>query len=248
MSRVRSRVFWAPPTVAWTVRSTASRTASGSSLGVVRRLAIRSSQSSISWAACPGLRSTCVPLRSSPTACSFRAIRTVRCTSHRRLLDKPLMFNHHRGLWGYSGTARDGAPLTVQSTGMGGASAAIVTEELIGLGAATLVRIGTCGALVDEIELGTLLPVDAAIAADGASRALGADGRVAADEALAAALARATERAPVTCVSTDLFYDAREDLPDSVAGRRRDRRRDGGGRGDAGGPQPRSARRPACSR
>ncbi len=129
------------------------------------------------------------------------------------LLEKPLMFNHHRGLWGYSGTARDGAPLTVQSTGMGGASSAIVTEELIDLGARTVIRIGTCGALVEQVELGTLLPVGAALATDGASRALGADGRVAADELLAAALADATGRAPVTCVSTDLFYDPRKDLP-----------------------------------
>ena len=131
------------------------------------------------------------------------------------LLEKPLMFNHHRGLWGYSGTARDGEPLTIQSTGMGGASAAIVAEELIGLGAETLIRIGTCGALVGELELGTLLPVRAALAADGASRALGADGFVAADEALAAALSHATEHALVTCVSTDLFYDPREDLPEA---------------------------------
>ena len=129
-----------------------------------------------------------------------------------RLLDKPLMFNHHRGLWGYSGTGRDGAPLTVQATGMGGPSAAIVAEELIGLGATTLVRIGTCGSLVEDIELGTLLPVEAAIAADGASRALGADGRVAADAELASALVASARHAPVTCVSTDLFYDAREEL------------------------------------
>jgi uridine phosphorylase len=128
------------------------------------------------------------------------------------LLDKPLMFNHHRGLWGYSGTARDGEPLTIQSTGMGGASAAIVVEELIALGAETLLRIGTCGALVGELELGTLLPVDAALAADGASRALGANERVRADEALATALSEVTGRAPVTCVSTDLFYDPRHDL------------------------------------
>lgn len=128
------------------------------------------------------------------------------------LLEKPLMFNHHRGLWGYSGRARDGSLLTVQSTGMGGPGAAIVAEELIGLGARTLVRIGTCGSLLDDIALGTLLPVDAAIAADGASRALGADGPVAADAAITAALAEAAGRAPVTCVSTDLFYDPREDL------------------------------------
>jgi DeoD family purine-nucleoside phosphorylase len=130
------------------------------------------------------------------------------------LLEKPLMFNHHRGLWGYSGKARDGQPLTVQSTGMGGPSAAIVVEELIGLGARTLVRIGTCGALADGLALGALLPIEGALAADGASRALGADGRVAADDTLAAALARAAGRDPVTCVSSDLFYDTREGLPE----------------------------------
>ena len=63
------------------------------------------------------------------------------------ILAEPLMFNHARGLWGYTGRARDGAPLSVQSTGMGGPSAAIVIEELIGLGAQTLIRIGTCGAV-----------------------------------------------------------------------------------------------------
>jgi DeoD family purine-nucleoside phosphorylase len=129
-----------------------------------------------------------------------------------RLLDKPLMFNHHRGLWGYSGTARDGEPLTIQSTGMGGPSAAIVVEELIGLGAQVLIRIGTCGSLLEDIGLSTLVPVEAAIAADGTSRALGADGRVQADAALAAALAEAAGHPPATCVSTDLFYDAREEL------------------------------------
>jgi uridine phosphorylase len=127
------------------------------------------------------------------------------------LLEKPLMFNHHRGLWGYSGSARDGAPLTVQSTGMGGPSAAIVVEELIGLGARTLIRIGTCGALVEGPALGTLLPVEASLAADGASRALGADERVEADEAVVRALAEAAGHEPITAVSSDLFYDARED-------------------------------------
>ena len=59
------------------------------------------------------------------------------------LLDGPRMFNHAHGLWGYTGVAADGAPLTVQSTGVGGPSAAIVTEELIGLGARRLVRVGS---------------------------------------------------------------------------------------------------------
>ena len=46
------------------------------------------------------------------------------------LLEAPKMFNHNRGLWGYTGAASDGRPLTIQSTGMGGPSAAIVISEL----------------------------------------------------------------------------------------------------------------------
>lgn len=128
------------------------------------------------------------------------------------LLDKPLMFNHHRGLWGYTGTARDGRPLTVQATGMGGPSAAIVVEELIELGARTLLRIGTAGAFADGLELGALVPADPVIPADGASASLGASDRVRSDPGLLACLADAARRQPVTAVSTDLFYDAREEV------------------------------------
>jgi DeoD family purine-nucleoside phosphorylase len=125
------------------------------------------------------------------------------------LLDSPRMLNARRGLWGYTGQAPDGRPVTIQSTGMGGPSAAIVVEELIELGARTFVRIGTCGALVAGIELGALLAAEAAVPADGTSRALGANGRVDADPGLTGALVDAgASRA--TVVSTDLFYDPRE--------------------------------------
>ncbi len=128
------------------------------------------------------------------------------------LLDGPKMFNHHRGLWGYTGTARDGEPLSVQSTGMGGPSAAIVVEELIDLGARTLVRIGTCGALRDGFELGELVAATAVIATDGTSAALGAAPRLAPDRELAGALVSGGAR-PVTVLTTDLFYDPRDDAP-----------------------------------
>jgi len=128
------------------------------------------------------------------------------------LLDQPKMFNHHRGLWGYTGAAGDGELLTVQATGMGGPSAAIVIEELIQLGAGTFVRIGTCGALTADFEIGEVVAVDRALAADGASAALGADGSVAPDPELAAALREACGGRAVTAVSSDLFYDAREGI------------------------------------
>ena len=122
----------------------------------------------------------------------------------------PRMFNHARGLWGYTGTAPDGELLTVQATGIGGPSTAIVCEELIGLGARTLVRIGTCGALDPSIQLGTLLAVERALPADGTSAALGANGAIEPDPVLLARLVEAGAR-PATVVTSDLFYDPRED-------------------------------------
>jgi uridine phosphorylase len=126
------------------------------------------------------------------------------------LLEAPKMMNARRGLWGYTGTAPDGGLVTVQSTGMGGPSAAIVAEELIGLGARVLLRIGTCGALTDALPLGQLVAVEAALAADGTSRALGAGERTEPDAELTARLASAT--VPATVVSTDLFYEEREGI------------------------------------
>ena len=108
-----------------------------------------------------------------------------------QLIDGPRMLNHHRGLWGYSGPADDGELLTIQSTGLGGPSAAAVVGELVALGARRLVRIGTAAGL--RAQLGTLVAADAAIAADGASRALGAGERVQADGALTAGLAKSVD-------------------------------------------------------
>lgn len=127
------------------------------------------------------------------------------------LLEKPLMFNHHRGLWGYTGTAPDGGALTIQSTGMGGPSAAIVMQELIRLGARRAIRVGTCGGLDGVLKLGELVVAGEALAADGTSRMLGVDDRVRADDELTAALERAASREAATIVSTDLFYDPRSE-------------------------------------
>ena len=124
------------------------------------------------------------------------------------LLQEPRMFNHHRGLWGYTGTAGDGEPITIQSTGMGGPSAAIVLSELIELGARRAIRVGTCGALDREIGLGELVIAARAICADGTSRALGAGDTIAADAALTGALTGlAPEAHAGDVVSVDLFYE-----------------------------------------
>jgi uridine phosphorylase len=139
------------------------------------------------------------------------------------LLEGPRMFNHNRGLWGYTGTAPDGEPLTIQATGMGGPSAAIVLTELIALGARRAIRVGTCGALVRGLTLGGLVIAREAICADGASRALGGRERVAADPELTEALADHAPSAQIgAVVSVDLFYErdgagARKPAPGGAA-------------------------------
>jgi uridine phosphorylase len=117
------------------------------------------------------------------------------------VLAKPLMANHARGLWGYHGATQAGDELTVQSTGIGGPSAAVVLTELAALGLRRAVRIGTCRALSAELGLGDALVVSEALAEEGSA----GGGLAAADPGLTAALA--ADREPVTVASTDLFYD-----------------------------------------
>jgi uridine phosphorylase len=100
------------------------------------------------------------------------------------LLEQPKMCNHARGLWGYSGRTLAGAELTVQSTGMGGPSAALVLTDLAELGVRRAVRVGTCAALEPELAPGQLLAVTEAHAWGG-----GGSGRpIAPDLELAEAL------------------------------------------------------------
>jgi uridine phosphorylase len=155
------------------------------------------------------------------------------------LIAKPRMFNHHRGLWGYTGLAHaDGEPLTIQATGMGGPSAAIVLHELISLGARRAIRVGTCGALHPDLALGDLVIARTSICLDGTSRALGSDERwladprshlisgsvgdpvdlrSVADPGLTDALRSAAPTAHAgAIVSVDLFYDDPR-LPDTAA-------------------------------
>ena len=88
--------------------------------------------------------------------------------------DDRKMFHHHRGLWGYTGTAADGEALTIQSTGIGGPSGAVVLEELARLGARRAIRVGTARALQAGVQPGTLLAATEVRALDGTSRALDA--------------------------------------------------------------------------
>jgi uridine phosphorylase len=131
-----------------------------------------------------------------------------------RLLVKPLMANHSHGLWGYSGHTEAGRELTIQASGIGGPSAAVVLAELASHGARRVIRIGRAIGLEPALAAGDGVIGGASLALDGTSRALGvASPRP--DPALTRALADAAAATPVTVASSDLFHD-----PDAADRRR----------------------------
>jgi DeoD family purine-nucleoside phosphorylase len=83
-------------------------------------------------------------------------------------LDSVVQTNSERGMLGFTGTW-EGKPISVQSTGMGCPSAAIVVEELVMLGCKTLLRVGTCGGLQPHHELGDMIVALTAVPHDGTS-------------------------------------------------------------------------------
>lgn len=123
------------------------------------------------------------------------------------LLDRPLMSNLARGLWGYHGRTKVGRELTVQSTGIGGPSAAVVVTELAAHGVRRAVRIGTCRALVSQLEPGALLVAETILPADGAGVALAGHDAMRPHDGLTSALLAKTAADGRTVVSSDLHYD-----------------------------------------
>lgn len=80
---------------------------------------------------------------------------------------------HSRGHDLHTGSIeRNGATLDIGviSTGMGCPSVDLIVTELIGLGATTLIRVGTCGSLQPSIHTGDIVAVTGAVRDEGTSR------------------------------------------------------------------------------
>lgn len=121
--------------------------------------------------------------------------------------------NEERGLLGYTGTF-EGAPISVQTTGMGSPSCGIVCEELVMLGAKRLIRVGTCGGLKDGMKMGdTVIGISATADDPGALRLAKMDSYApAATFELAETAARLSRERGATVhvgpiVTSGVFYD-----------------------------------------
>lgn len=68
----------------------------------------------------------------------------------------------------FTGKIQD-VPVTCCSTGMGGGSTSIALEELAALGADTFIRVGSCGAINENVNCGDLIICSGAMRQDGTS-------------------------------------------------------------------------------
>uniref|UniRef100_A0A7C4XGH6 Uridine phosphorylase n=1 Tax=candidate division WOR-3 bacterium TaxID=2052148 RepID=A0A7C4XGH6_UNCW3 len=77
--------------------------------------------------------------------------------------------NKNRGLLGFTGFYKKNK-ISVQTTGMGCPSAAIVVEELIQLGIKRVIRIGTCGGIAEHINTLDIIGAMTSAPYDGTTR------------------------------------------------------------------------------
>ncbi|GGK33279.1 purine nucleoside phosphorylase DeoD-type [Pilimelia terevasa] len=135
-------------------------------------------------------------------------------------LDGARCYSTVRGMLGFTGTF-GGEPVSVQGTGMGMPSASIYCHELLAeYGVRTLIRVGSCGAIRDDLAVRDLVAASAA-ATDSQMNRVRFDGLVdfapVADFPLlrAAVDAAAAREVPVRVgpvFASDAFYTDRPDL------------------------------------
>lgn len=123
----------------------------------------------------------------------------------------------HRALYGWTGTYQ-GHPVSVQTSGMGTPSFAIVAEELLRLGVKQMIRVGTCGGIAPGLRTGDLVVALSSCPTDGATTTYLHGDRYAptADFALTHALVHAAEQAGIPVrvgpvASVDVFYNTDPD-------------------------------------
>jgi len=134
-------------------------------------------------------------------------------------LEDPECYNQVRGMLGFTGTYQ-GKKVSVQGTGMGIPSISIYAHELIAeYGAKRLIRIGTCGALQEDMKLGDVVLAQAASTNSAVNRIRfdGCDFAPAASfelltKAYEAARERGVDVQVGTVLTSDTFYS---DDPDS---------------------------------
>jgi len=112
----------------------------------------------------------------------------------------------------------DATRISAVSTGIGCPSAAIVVEELANIGAKIVIRIGTCGGLLKEMEAGDIVIPSAAMCFDGTTKEYDPEIKQAeADKQVSEALMESAKRLGIKCFvgvnrTHDAFYEPTENF------------------------------------
>ncbi|HEX8630633.1 MAG TPA: purine-nucleoside phosphorylase [Catenuloplanes sp.] len=140
-------------------------------------------------------------------------------------LENATCYTTVRGMLGFTGLYQ-GVAVSVQGSGMGMPSASIYTHELINeYGVTTLIRVGSCGALSDDLRLRDLVAAIGA-ATDSNMNRVRFDGLIdyapVADFGLLRTAVAVAERRGIAMrvgpvLSADAFYTDRPDLYDMLA-------------------------------
>ncbi len=136
-----------------------------------------------------------------------------------KFLKDPQLVNEVRGMLGFTGTYK-GNRVTLQGTGMGMPSLSIYVNELIkDYGAQTLIRIGSCGAMQENIAVRDVIIAMTTTSVATPSHTIFRELNFAptADYSLLSAAVTAAEKSDVGVhvggiYSSDTFYDERPDL------------------------------------
>lgn len=91
-----------------------------------------------------------------------------RCAKIAQYFDNAKLISQNREFTIYTGTL-SGEKVSAVSTGIGGPSAAICVEELVNIGADTLIRVGTSGGIDLKVSAGDLVIAQSAVRQDGTS-------------------------------------------------------------------------------
>jgi purine-nucleoside phosphorylase len=139
-------------------------------------------------------------------------------------LTDAVCYTQVRGMLGFTGTWQ-GVRVSVQGSGMGLPSASIYTHELINeYGVKSLIRIGSCGALAEELQLGDVVAAIGSATDSNMNQVRfgGADYAPVADFGLLRAAADVAERRGVELtvgpiMASDFFYTDKPDYYDTLA-------------------------------
>lgn len=103
--------------------------------------------------------------------------------------------SENRGLHSYLCALDNGRTFVAATSGMGAPSLSIVVNELVGVGIRTMIRVGTCGALTDQVKAGSVVISQAALCRQGAANDIApVEYPAAADPFLTVALVEAARR------------------------------------------------------